>query len=1468
MSNKPTYQELEKQIAELKKQNEILKLSENSDKITERQQSEEALKESEDKYHLLVENAPTVLWKTNEKGHTVFISSNIKEVFGFTPEEIYTDRDIWLERIHHDDLHKVETNFNELFSKNKKFNVEYRIKRKDGKWIWLNDISSTVNEEKGERYAYGVFTDITERKQAEEKIKENEEQLQKLFNEITNGFALCDIILNNKGKAIDYRFLRINPAFEKQSGLKVETTIGKTIKELLPDIEQLWIDKYGSVAITGEPIRFSEYNHNTKRHYNVSAFSPSKNRFAMLFEDITERKQAEERIRFLSSVVEQSADGMAIANLEGNLLFVNNSWVSMHGYKKAEELHGQNLSIFHNEEQLKDDVEPFNRKVNEAGYNIGEVGHIRKDGTIFPTLMTTSLLRDKDGNPIAISGLATDITYRKQMEESMKENKIRFESLSEATFEAIFFSQKGICIDQNLSAEKMFGYTLEEAIGLMGTEWIVPEDREKVKNNMISGYEESYEVTALRKDGSRFPAEIKAKNSFYKGKMVRVTALADISTRKQTEIALRISEEKYRTLVETSLQGMVVALNNPVRIAYASQPMETMSGYSTEELEAFGPEELTSLIYPDDRGAFLKDIADRISDKKFDPKGIYRIQHKDGRVRWVHIISTSIHHNNEPAVQAVFVDITEQKEAENALKHSEVKHRSYIENAPLGIFITDGKGKYLDVNPGACTLLGYSKNELLQLSIQDISANVKDAAGFQQLKKEGKLTYETGFKKKDGSIVEVRLDAVTLPNNQIIAFCTDITEQKKAENELYLSEEKFSSFVKQASEGIYLFEFKKPVSVDMPVEEQIKNLYESYIIEANDSLAKMYGFDKANELNGMTLAEFHRGTDNPENLEFLRSWIEANYRITDAESKEADKDGNELWFLNNIIGHVEDGYLLRLWGTQIDITERKYAEKIQKLLYNISNSANTTNSLVDFATQIKEQLGTIIDTTNFYIALYDENTDMFSIPYLADEKEDLITFPAGKSTTNYVLKTQKSLLANKEKVKELIKTKDIELIGTAAEVWLGVPLNIAGKSIGVVAVQSYTDENAYNESDREILEFMSAQISVSVERKKHEKELKKALEKALESDRLKSAFLANMSHEIRTPMNGVLGFAELLKKPDLSGDQQNEYIKIIQKGGARMLNIINDIVDISRIESNLVKLSTSKMDINKSIEYIHAFFRLEADQKQIKLDYKAPLPKGEANVIIDHVKIYAILTNVVKNAIKFTSNGSIELGYTKKDDYLIFYVKDTGIGIQKDRQEAIFERFIQADIEDKNAYQGAGLGLAISKAYVEMMNGEIWVESEFGKGSTFYFTIPYIVKTNGKQDDNISITDVDADDIIKNLKVLLVEDDKVSMDFLKIIMEESQTIFTASNGAEAVSMCNDNSDLDLILMDMKMPIMDGFEATEEIRLFNKDVVIIAQTAYGLTGDRKKAIDSGCNNYVSKPIVKNVLFSKIRECFTN
>lgn len=264
-------------------------------------------------------------------------------------------------------------------------------------------------------------------------------------------------------------------------------------------------------------------------------------------------------------------------------------------------------------------------------------------------------------------------------------------------------------------------------------------------------------------------------------------------------------------------------------------------------------------------------------------------------------------------------------------------------------------------------------------------------------------------------------------------------------------------------------------------------------------------------------------------------------------------------------------------------------------------------------------------------------------------------------------------------------------------------------------------------------------INDITERKKMEADLILSKEKAEESDRLKSAFLANMSHEIRTPMNGILGFAELLKEPDLTGEQQQEYIKIIEKSGARMLNIINDIVDISKIEAGQMKVSMSETYINTQIEYLYAFFKPEAESKGVNFSFKSDFSGHSEKIKTDSEKLDAILTNLIKNAIKYTDKGSIEFGCRcggvetgqarslQQPETLMFFVKDTGIGIPHDRQQAIFDRFIQANILDIQARQGAGLGLYIAKAYVEMLGGKIWVESEPNVGSIFYFTIPYSV---------------------------------------------------------------------------------------------------------------------------------------------
>lgn len=317
-----------------------------------------------------------------------------------------------------------------------------------------------------------------------------------------------------------------------------------------------------------------------------------------------------------------------------------------------------------------------------------------------------------------------------------------------------------------------------------------------------------------------------------------------------------------------------------------------------------------------------------------------------------------------------------------------------------------------------------------------------------------------------------------------------------------------------------------------------------------------------------------------------------------------------------------------------------------------------------------------------------------------------------------------SELENSAKVLEKIRTKDKLSFETSFV-----------KKDGSVFLAEATPFR-YRINDKDLIHVYIQDIT---SQKQDELKLHKALEQAKESDRLKTAFLANMSHEIRTPLNGIFGFLELLQNAKLSGEEQDKFIDIIERSGQRMLNTINDIIEISRIESGLVDVNLHETNINEQLKFVYTFFKQEAENKGLNLDYAANLSDEKAVVVTDQEKLSAILSNLVKNAIKHTEEGSIKLGYTVKKKVILFYVKDTGIGIPEDRQEAIFERFIQADILDRQAREGAGLGLTISKAYLEMLGGEFCLESKLNEGTIFYFTIPY--NTNKKEVEKFLVSD-------------------------------------------------------------------------------------------------------------------------------
>ena len=380
-------------------------------------------------------------------------------------------------------------------------------------------------------------------------------------------------------------------------------------------------------------------------------------------------------------------------------------------------------------------------------------------------------------------------------------------------------------------------------------------------------------------------------------------------------------------------------------------------------------------------------------------------------------------------------------------------------------------------------------------------------------------------------------------------------------------------------------------------------------------------------------------------------------------------------------------------------------------------------------------------------------------------------------------------------------------------------------------------------------------------RKSYEKTLKEARKKAEEADQLKTAFLANMSHEIRTPMNGIVGFSQLLRRPSLSEEKRNTYLDIIHSNSLQLQSIINDIIDLSKIEANQISIENEYFDVNKlitdQVSFFNEYINIE-NKKDVKIEIARLLEEKNKIIYADKTKLTQVLNNLVKNAIKFTERGSVKLKVYLQEGTVILEVSDTGIGIKKEDLFIIFERFRQVDDSARRIYGGAGLGLSITKGLVSKMNGKISVDSQPGEGSTFTVILPH----ERSRVDSISVGEIPKLDWRK-YTFLLVEDDITSRFFLEEILHPTGVkIISCDNGIKAVEICREEKDIDLVLMDIQLPGMDGYATTREIKKLKPDLKIIAQTANAFSEDQSKCMEAGCCAYLSKPIEPSKLFNTL------
>jgi len=885
-------------------------------------------------------------------------------------------------------------------------------------------------------------------------------------------------------------------------------------------------------------------------------------------------------------------------------------------------------------------------------------------------------------------------------------------------------------------------------------------------------------------------------------------------SRQKERIAER--EQRYRTVFENTGAATCI-IENDGTISLANEGFAELSGYPLVEIlnnknwkDFVHAEDLKRMMEQHDLRRVEKDRALRNYQ--------FRFIDKDKNIKHINLYVDLIPGTDRSITS--LIDVTMQVNAEEELKENQLILSSITNSAQDAIILINNLGNIVFWNPAAEKMFGYKKSEILGKNLHQLLTpeylHEKFTVNFPNFKHSGEgaligKTIVLEAKKSNGEIipVEVSLASTKIENKW---GATGIIRDISTRESLQRTNTMLSKAIESSPVSIVITDKEGNIEYVNPYFEE-KTGYKKEEVLGKSPLLLLY-----DELSDSFFDEI---------LAKLR--IENRWH---GEIKNKKKNGDLLW---------EQVDISPICNIQGEITQYVY---IREDITNKKESLSELQQAKENAEHNEKRFKALHDASFGGIAIHDKGT-------ILDCNQGLSNI-TGYSHEELVGMNGLLLLAEecrKEVLQKIIKGHHdpYEAYGLKKN-GQKYPLRIEGKMIPY-----------YNKIMR-ITEFRDI-----TEQKKIEEELIRSKEKAEESDRLKSAFLANMSHEIRTPMNGILGFTDLLMEPNLSPENKQEFLEIIKASGDKMLNTLNDIIDVAKIEAGMVKLNKEEVNLSTFINSLYHFFLPETQKKNLKLIMNENNNNPLQDYNTDPVKLNSILTNLIKNAIKFTTKGYIEYGYTNTKDSITFYVTDTGIGIAEENQKNIFERFIQADVAMSRVYEGSGLGLSIAKSYTEMLGGTISLHSELKKGTTFFVKLPYQEKSPVINDN--SQTNKEIEKASNNIKVLIAEDDPVSVELLKLFLKKvASEVIVTQNGVECLNLIKQNPEIDLILMDVKMPEMDGYSVAKKIREFNNNVKIITQTAFAQEDENKKAIDAGSNAFITKPINKRILIESIKTLF--
>ncbi|PKP21462.1 MAG: hypothetical protein CVU05_06710 [Bacteroidetes bacterium HGW-Bacteroidetes-21] len=1146
------------------------------------------------------------------------------------------------------------------------------------------------------------------------------------------------------------------------------------------------------------------------------------------FSDITEKKKIELELKkseqMYRLIAENSGDNITVFDLELNATYVSPNIMKLRGYTSEEALKHKmdeictptSLQLVYSTLQEHMELEK-QKDADPHRYVIMEVEEYHKEGHTVWLEVTVSFMRDEQMRPIGIISVSRDMTEKKKFQKKIQESEEKFLKAFQNSPVVVTITSldDGKYIEVNDAFVRETGYSREEVLGKTSEELNffadIKERQILVEDLKIKGVISEREMLIKGKSGEQINALVSISILSLNDCKYMLSTVVNITERKKAEKALKTSDR----IIKHALDMICVAGFD----GYFKEVNPSWSrtlGWSKEELLS---KPWIGFVHPEDKNA-----TDNIKKVIINGKEILQFENrylcKNGSYKW--LSWNTYPYPEENVMFGVARDVTEQKLAQRAVFESEEKYRLITEFASDVIWVLNlTQNRFTYISPSIQQLRGLTVEEALAEKLEDAltpDSQVKIAAiisdNMESFLKGNEnsdyLVYEIQQPCKNGEIIWVEVSTKFRKNKfdeiEVIGVSRNITERKHYLENMELSEKKFRE----------LFEFNRDGIVIFLLNENFT------IAEVNSAAYNMVGltYEEAKVTNPLLMEK----DTSPELIADRIQQLHEKRQLT-AETIIIHRSGKEIPVRidSQIILY---NHMPAIMSVLKDLSALKNVEKeffqLEKNYYEIFNSTNDAIIIADSET------GRIMDVNKSTLNLLEYNSRE---EILAAELCLMCTEipPYTKEVSDELIK--KTMEEGPQTFEWMVKKKSGEIF------WTEISLNktdIGGKNHVLAVLRDISD------------------------RKVFEEKLIAAKEKAQENDRLKSAFLANMSHEIRTPMNGILGFSEMLEDRNLDNNTRENYIGIIRRCGNQLLTIVNDLIDISKIEANQLKIVKERVNLNEMFYDLHFLANNAKIVAEVEINIHLSLPDNESYIIADGNRWRQVIHNLIQNAKKFTKKGSIDFGYHVKGEEIEIFVKDTGIGIPIEQIDSVFERFKQVENDLTRKPGGVGLGLAITKSLVEAMNGKIEVESVYGIGSSFIITMPY---EKAEAETTKSVGKVDFLTLPEQNKfvVLVVEDELYNFIYLRELLQKLQIeIQHAETGEEAVEMLQQNQSISLILMDIRLPGIDGKEATRRIKEINSRIPIIAQTAYATNFEKETLMKNLFDDYLDKPIQKEKL----------